>query len=126
MGGEYAGPVMAGHELVQEGRDRRGDDLVGDGGADMAGTAVDVNMYAVYLGVARMLATVTGAHPPGQVGAPVASGRAAIATLDRFSSTRHSNIFVTHGPACGSMTRRVRLRPWPALTGTGCGIRSAR
>ena len=83
-------------------------------------------MNPVYFGFARIFPTVMGPQPPlPGLGTPAASSRPAIASRDSCSSTRHSNILVTHGPACESTANRVRTRPWPAFIGTGWAIRSA-
>ena len=46
--------------------------------------------------------------------------------MPSLSTTRQVKICATTGARSGSRARRVLVRPWLALTGTGCGIRSAR
>ena len=84
-------------------------------------------MCPVYLGLARILATVTCDQPaPSGEGAPAASSRPAMALADSRSRTRQSNIWVTHGPRSGSALSRVRVRPCAARTGTARVTRSGR
>ena len=50
----------------------------------------------------------------------------AMVGVPRRSMVRQVKISATTGARSGSRARRVLVRPWLALTGTGCGIRSAR
>jgi len=50
---------------------------------------------------------------------------AAMAGMPSLPRTRQVKICATTGARAGSRARRVLVRPWEALAGTGCGDRSA-
>jgi hypothetical protein len=87
-------------------------------------------MYPVYLGFLSKAATLASVHPAVSPGGGYAAGsplrRQVMVGTDSLSSARQEKIWVTTGPRAGSVIRRLLVRPWAALTGTGCGIRSAR
>jgi len=86
-------------------------------------------MWPVYLGLARMTRTFCAVHPVPGLGGGQAAGsalsRAAMAGQPSLSTVRHAYICAMTGALTGSRTRRDLVRPWAALNGTGCGIRSA-
>ena len=70
-----------------------------------------------------------GVHPVAGFGggyrAGLAFSRAAMAGRPSLSTTRQVNIWPMTGARAGSRTSRALVRPWAALNGTGCGMRSA-
>ena len=70
------------------------------------------------------------AHPSDPAGAGYWAGlafsRIAIAGSPSLPIVRQVKIASTVGAVAGSMTSRVLVRPCAALTGLGCGMRSAR
>ena len=86
-------------------------------------------MCPVYLGLPKMAYTVWAVHPrPGRGGGyrpGSAFSRAAMVGMPSLWTTRQVKICSTTGARAGSRARRVLVRPWLALTGTGCGMRTA-
>jgi hypothetical protein len=84
-------------------------------------------MCPVYFGLPSSAYTAEVVHPPG-LGDGQRPGSALkrlvmVVTPSRFS-VRQVKICATTGARTGSRTRRVLVRPWAALPGLGCGIRS--
>src|ERR1017187_7221514 len=80
-------------------------------------------MCPVYFGLRRIDRTPESVHPVAGSGGGKACGsalrRAVMVGTPSLSSARQVNIRATTGARCGSMMRRVLVRPCCALNGTG-------
>ena len=86
-------------------------------------------MYPGYLGLASIAAMFRAVHPVTGFGGGYFTGsafsRAAMAGMPSLSTTRQVKTWPMTGARTGSRTSRALVRPWAALNGTGCGMRSA-
>jgi hypothetical protein len=85
-------------------------------------------MCPVYLGLRRMLCTVSVQAPApagGGYRAGSAFSLAAMVGTPSLPPVRQVKIASMAGAVTGALTSRVLVRPWLALSGLGCGWRSA-